>query len=341
MAAQQPEQAVGHGMEQQPELVGQETVAAQAIGLEIQLQFLDAVFHVAPEHVEVVVDKLGIAAQVGDYKALIGAQASVFHLGDDPAGLVPGIRLVHKGSQEALFFSSFLVALLGLFQQCGSLGKKPVVGDEADDVAEIRLLLQIAINRRHGKAGIGPEKDQGLGVSLPQLFDQPFEYCQRPLGGMSVAGAQHRGQGKAVAAVKDEERVVHVLFIIPVKEALLLVAVGGVIGGIHVQDDDLAGAGMGLEIEVQQPIGEAAQVPGVSPVLKPGESGLGGQVRGTLRGLAGHDLEGRVLSQAGGIVVVFVTQGNGEQPLPHQGEKIVSHSGGIPGIMKAAGSIFS
>ena len=74
MAAQQPEQAVGHGMEQQPELVGQETVAAQAIGLEIQLQFLDAVFHVAPEHVEVVVDKLGIAAQVGDYKALIGAR---------------------------------------------------------------------------------------------------------------------------------------------------------------------------------------------------------------------------------------------------------------------------
>jgi hypothetical protein len=36
-------------VEQQPELVGQESMATQAIGLKLQLQFLDAVFHVAPE----------------------------------------------------------------------------------------------------------------------------------------------------------------------------------------------------------------------------------------------------------------------------------------------------
>ena len=70
--------------------------------IEVQLQFLDAVFHVAPEHVEVVIDKLGLANQVGDHKALIGAQMGVFHLGDDPAGLVPGVRLVAEGSKEAL-----------------------------------------------------------------------------------------------------------------------------------------------------------------------------------------------------------------------------------------------
>jgi hypothetical protein len=144
---------------------------------------------------------------------------------------------------------------------------------------------------------------------------------------VGVAGAQHCRQGEAVAAVKDEERVVPVLFVIPVKEALLLLAVGGVIGGVHVQDDDLPGAGMGLEVQRQQPIGEATQVLGSNPVLKPGESRLGGQVRGTLRGLAGHDLEGRILGEPGGVVVVFITQGNGEQPLPHQGEEIVSHLG--------------
>jgi hypothetical protein len=99
-------------VEQQPELVGQEAVAAQAIGLEIQLQLLAAVFHIAPEHVEVIINKLRIAAQVGDYKALIGAQASVFHLGDDPAVFVPGVRLLADGSKEGLFHSSFLVPLL-------------------------------------------------------------------------------------------------------------------------------------------------------------------------------------------------------------------------------------
>jgi len=51
-------------VQQQPELVGQEAMAAQAIGLEIQLQFLDAVFHVAPEHVNVVVDKLGLRTRL-------------------------------------------------------------------------------------------------------------------------------------------------------------------------------------------------------------------------------------------------------------------------------------
>ncbi len=34
VAARQPKQAIGRGMEEQPELVGQEPVTAQAIGLE-------------------------------------------------------------------------------------------------------------------------------------------------------------------------------------------------------------------------------------------------------------------------------------------------------------------
>jgi hypothetical protein len=46
--AQQPEQAIGRGVQQQPELVGQEAVAAQTVGLKLQLQLFDAVFYVAP-----------------------------------------------------------------------------------------------------------------------------------------------------------------------------------------------------------------------------------------------------------------------------------------------------
>ena len=75
---------------------------------------------------------------------------------------------------------------------------------------------------------------------------------------MGVAGAQHCRQREAGAAVEDQERVIHVLFVISVKETELLLAMSGVIGGVHVQDNDLPGAGMGLEIELQQPIGETA-----------------------------------------------------------------------------------
>lgn len=114
MVAQQPKQAIGGGVEQQPELIGQEAMATQAIGLDLQLQFLDAVFHVAPEHVDVVIDKLGVAVQVGDHEALIGPQVGIFHLGDDPAGLVPGVRLVAEGGEEPLFLPRLLVLALRL-----------------------------------------------------------------------------------------------------------------------------------------------------------------------------------------------------------------------------------
>lgn len=54
-------QAIDGGVEQQPELVGQEAVAAQAVCLELQLQFLAAVSHVTPQHLDVVRDHLGVA----------------------------------------------------------------------------------------------------------------------------------------------------------------------------------------------------------------------------------------------------------------------------------------
>jgi hypothetical protein len=47
-------------------------MASQAVGPEFRLQFLNAVFHVAPEHIDVVIDKLGVAAQVSDHKSLTG-----------------------------------------------------------------------------------------------------------------------------------------------------------------------------------------------------------------------------------------------------------------------------
>jgi hypothetical protein len=101
-------------VEQQPELIGQEAMSTQAIGLDLQFQFLDAVFHLAPEHVDVVMDKLGFAAQVGNHEALIGAQVGIFHFGDDPAGLGLGFRLVAEGGEEPLFLPRFLVLALRL-----------------------------------------------------------------------------------------------------------------------------------------------------------------------------------------------------------------------------------
>jgi len=149
-----------------------------------------------------------------------------------------------------------------------------------------------------------------------------------------LPGRSPASQGKAVLAVENQERVIHVLLVMAVEEAELLPAVGGFVGGVRVQDDDLAGDGRGFEIEAQQPVGEAAQVLGGHPVLKPGQRRLRGQVVGSLRGPARHDLVSRVLGQGGGVVVVLVTQGDGEQTLANQGKEIVPNLAGIPRVMQ-------
>jgi len=143
-----------------------------------------------------------------------------------------------------------------------------VVGDKPDDVANPRLLLHILVKRRDRKTGIGPHQDQGLRLGLPELLEQPLENRHRPLGGVSIAGTQHRRQGKAVLPVKDQQQMLPVRVEIAVAEAELLLAVGGVVGGVQVHSDDLPGGGMGLEVQLQQLMREATQVLGGNPVLK-------------------------------------------------------------------------
>ena len=60
----------------------------------------------------------------------------------------------------------------------------------------------------------------GLGFLQPP--HQPLKHRQRLVGGVGVTGAQHRGQGKTIAAIENEEWVIHVLFVIAVEEAELL-----------------------------------------------------------------------------------------------------------------------
>ena len=85
-------------MQQQPEMVGQKGMATQAVGLELQLQFLDTIFHVAPQHVNVIIDKLGVATKVSDHKALIGDEIGTFQLGDDPTGPGPAPTIFRQNA---------------------------------------------------------------------------------------------------------------------------------------------------------------------------------------------------------------------------------------------------
>lgn len=73
------------------------------------------------------------------------------------------------------------------------------------------------------------------------------------------------------------------------------------------------GAGMGLKLQFQPSLGEAAQVLGGNPVLKARQRRLGGQVGGILRGSVSHDLGGGLFGWGVCVIAVFIALGDGEQ----------------------------
>ena len=84
-AAQAQQQPVGGGVDQQAELVGGRLGAGGAVGGEVQLVRLDQVFGLSPGAVDLLVERLGQARQIGDDEAAVGALGSGLDAGDDAA----------------------------------------------------------------------------------------------------------------------------------------------------------------------------------------------------------------------------------------------------------------
>ena len=89
-------------MKQEAELIGLEAMTAEPVGHEIQLQFLDPVFHLAPQNIDFVIDGSGAAAEIGNDKTLVESPWQPFHLGHDPAGSLPRVGLITEGGKRAL-----------------------------------------------------------------------------------------------------------------------------------------------------------------------------------------------------------------------------------------------
>lgn len=330
-----PQENVGHGVQKEPELVGLEPVATRAAGLEVELEFLDPVFGFAAADVELVVDPLGSQiVHVGHDKSGVGALGEVFHLGHDAAGMLPGVGLVGEGREGALLFPGGLVGLAGLFDQRGDAVAKAGVGNEADRVGDVQT-LQGAVEVGDGKAAVGPHEDVGFGVALLQPGENPSEDVGGAFGGMGPAGAQHGGQGVAGEAVEDEKRMEHVLAVEAVEEGELLAAVGGIVGGIDVDDDQAPGAGVGGDVGFDEEFGNTDQLFSGDAVFEPAQGGLGGEIGGRIGGAPGGDFEGGVGAQGVVVVGVLVAEGDGEGSMQEEGVLVVSDLAGIAGVMEA------
>ena len=70
-AAQAQHQPVGGGVDQQAELVGGRLAARGAVGGKVQLMRLDQIFGLSTRAIELFIERLGIALQIGDDEAAV------------------------------------------------------------------------------------------------------------------------------------------------------------------------------------------------------------------------------------------------------------------------------
>ena len=101
MQAKQIDQIVGEAVEQQAEGVGQEAMAAQAVGAETIFEFFDAVLTLAAIVVKSE-DFGGRSGAVGNHEAQVGAGCGVFGFVADAALARPGAGPMTEAGEAAL-----------------------------------------------------------------------------------------------------------------------------------------------------------------------------------------------------------------------------------------------
>jgi hypothetical protein len=140
VVSEKREQAVRESVKQQAELVREEAVTAQVIGVELELEFLDPILCITSEHVDLIVEPLGRQMDVGDHKPLIRTLVHVLNLGHHPAVAIPRVRPVTKGGKEPLLFPGFSELLFGLAKDLSGLVLQPVIGNETDRIMKDVLM---------------------------------------------------------------------------------------------------------------------------------------------------------------------------------------------------------
>ena len=161
-AADTVDEDIGESGEEQAELVGFVGVRAHAIGEQIELAVLDAVFHVAAWAIGVFVEFPGrdlVAIQGGDEEAAaLFVSELVFDLGDDAPGPGPG-----SGFGDVVEIAVGADRLAGFDHGHGGLAADPlcfleqdIVASQAEDVIHgISLAPAHQVLAREGDAGVG------------------------------------------------------------------------------------------------------------------------------------------------------------------------------------------
>src|SRR5215212_9696885 len=194
-------QPVGASVQEQPELVGDEAVAAQPIRFYVQFQIFYPVLPFSTAGVELV-ESLRSVASGSEDKAPVGPLLHDLGLVDHPALVLPAPRLVDILTEEPGLVRRQFVVLGSFFEQILGHLQKAFIGYEGDSVG-YALTLAVVVDGRNSEAGVRLQLYLHPGPSFPQASRDALQQGHRRVGGMGVSRSQKRRDEVPRLAVKD------------------------------------------------------------------------------------------------------------------------------------------
>jgi hypothetical protein len=152
------------------------------------------------------------------------------------------------------------------------------------------------------------------------------------VAGVRVARSQDGRDQLARLSVEDHKRVIDVLLEVTVIVALLLIAVGGIVRGIEVEQHLLRSTVLATlsDIHFAQSLGDPVAGTGADRILHPRDGGLACQIFATLRQGSAHQLQQRIGAQGARVVLILVAAGYLVDALLEQASQRVSPLSSAP-----------
>src|SRR5258708_308796 len=306
LLTEEVDQVVGGGLQQQAEGVGQEAMATQTVGAKAILELLDAVLAFPTVIVESE-DLGGRPGAVGNHEAQVGSGGGGFGFVADAAQARPAAGAMAEAGKTALRQLRAAIATFQLLlSRLGAL-LEDAVGGDADGVLDLEELAEF-IEHGQSEAGIAAQPDLHAGKGGLQSRHQAQEHGQDTGMTGGVSRTQPRCQQASGVALENQHGVIHVLAVGAVEKTELLLAVGGIVGGVEVEQNLAALADL-IAAETDELLApsvvEAHQIAARGRVLPAAERRL--RAQSLAQFLIGDDLQQRIVAQTVGVVGVFVS----------------------------------
>ena len=174
-------QHIGEGSHQEPELIGLKGVGGGAIGEQVELLLLDAVFHLPAGTVDLLVEglsRVGFSRQGGNDETGVGAAGQDLGLGDHTALAGPALLgAVGEVGEEPNRLLLLVEEGLGFVYLGGDGVLETGVSGQAEQIVHL-MLLTPPHQLFSGKSGVGPQQDLDLRPDPPQAGDDALDLLQ-------------------------------------------------------------------------------------------------------------------------------------------------------------------